>query len=83
MLASAGAGVIAIALIVFAINLVVSLRHPAPAGPDPWGGHTLEWATSSPPPRHNFAALPPVRSFAPLLDLRTGENLPARAEVPA
>jgi cytochrome c oxidase subunit 1 len=83
MLASAGAGVIAIALIVFAINLVVSLRHPVPAGPDPWGGHTLEWATSSPPPRHNFAALPPVRSFAPLLDLRTGENLPARAEVPA
>ena len=41
-----------------------------PAGEDPWGAHTLEWATSSPPPRHNFDALPPIRSYAPLLDLR-------------
>jgi heme/copper-type cytochrome/quinol oxidase subunit 1 len=32
---------------------------------------TLEWATTSPPPRHNFtAALPAIRSHAPLLDLR-------------
>ena len=41
-----------------------------PAGDDPWDGQTLEWATSSPPPRHNFDALPPMRSFAPLLDAR-------------
>ena len=46
---------------------------PPPAGDDPWGGHSLEWATSSPPPRYNFTTdhpLPPVRSYAPLLDLR-------------
>ena len=37
---------------------------------DPWQGHTLEWATTSPPPPHNFDALPEVRSERPLLDLR-------------
>jgi cytochrome c oxidase subunit 1 len=33
---------------------------------------SLEWATSSPPPTHNFDALPPIRSYAPLYDLRHG-----------
>jgi len=55
---------------VFLGNVAVSLRRRRPAGDDPWGAHTLEWATSSPPPRFNFEALPPIRSFAPLLDLR-------------
>jgi len=36
---------------------------------DPWQGHTLEWATASPPPPHNFDVLPEVRSERPLLDL--------------
>ena len=69
-LSTAGAAVIAISVAIFLVNVVRSLRRRQPAGPDPWCGHTLEWATSSPPPRHNFAALPPVRSPAPLLDLR-------------
>jgi cytochrome c oxidase subunit 1 len=67
---TAGAFLIALATIVFLANVVVSLRHRVMAGEDPWEAHTLEWATSSPPPRHNFAALPPIRSHAPLLDLR-------------
>ena len=57
----------------------VLLRRPAteaggePAGEaDPWQGHTLEWATASPPPPHNFDALPEVRSERPLLDLDLG-----------
>ena len=55
----------------FLLNVVVSLRRRVPAGDDPWLGHTLEWATSSPPPPLNFEApLPPIRSYAPLLDLR-------------
>jgi len=82
IVATSGAGVIALAMLVFLANLVVSSRARVYAGPDPWEGHTLEWATASPPPRQNFAALPPIRSHAPLLDLRTGENLPARAEAP-
>jgi cytochrome c oxidase subunit 1 len=68
---TAGAAVIALALAVFLGNLWVSLRRREPAGEDPWLGHTLEWWTSSPPPAHNFdRPLPPITSYAPLLDLR-------------
>ncbi|HEX6417590.1 MAG TPA: hypothetical protein VFZ77_03810, partial [Acidimicrobiales bacterium] len=46
-------------------------RLGAPAGDDPWGGHTLEWATPSPPPPGNFRGpLPPIRSQRPVWDLR-------------
>lgn len=41
------------------------------AGDDPYQGLTLEWATPSPPPPHNFETLPEVRSAQPLVDLRT------------
>ncbi len=44
-------------------------RHDLP-GDDPWDGHTLEWATSSPPPVGNFASLPTITSEAPLYDAR-------------
>jgi heme/copper-type cytochrome/quinol oxidase subunit 1 len=39
-------------------------------GDDPWDGLTLEWATTSPAPADNFAALHAVRSAEPLLDLK-------------
>jgi cytochrome c oxidase subunit I len=71
LIESIGAGIIALAVLIFLINVVVSLRRRVPAGADPWGGHTLEWATSSPPPALNFVEpLPPIKSYAPLLDLR-------------
>jgi cytochrome c oxidase subunit 1 len=70
LLSSIGAGLIALGILVFLLNLVVSLRHRVPAGDDPWEAQTLEWATSSPPPRHNFASLPRIGSYAPLLDRR-------------
>lgn len=76
---TAGAFLIAIALLVFAWNVLWSHRRRTSAGDDPWEGLTLEWATSSPPPRHNFdRPLPPIRSYAPLLDLRL-----ARAGTPS
>jgi cytochrome c oxidase subunit I len=66
-----GAGIIAIGVLTFLLNVVVSLRRREPAGDDPWLGHTLEWATSSPPPALNFTRpLPPITSYSPLLDLR-------------
>ncbi|GAA2080834.1 cytochrome c oxidase subunit I [Streptomyces albiaxialis] len=41
---------------------------------DPWGyGRSLEWATSSPPPRHNFVTLPRIRSESPAFDLHHPE----------
>jgi len=69
-LSTAGSAVIAIGILVFVVNIAVSLGHRRTAGADPWSGMSLEWATTSPPPRHNFRRLPPIRSYAPLLDLR-------------
>ena len=45
-------------------------RARSPAGDDPWGGYTLEWITTSPPPEHNFHWLPPIRSERPVFDWR-------------
>jgi cytochrome c oxidase subunit 1 len=68
-----GAFITGLSIAIFTWNVVLSLRRREPSGADPWEGQTLEWATSSPPPRHNFDALPPIRSFAPLLDVREGK----------
>ncbi len=55
----------------FLWNVYVSWRRaPREQVDDPWGfGRSLEWATSSPPPRHNFVTLPRVRSESPAFDL--------------
>jgi cytochrome c oxidase subunit 1 len=52
--------------VVFVANALLSLWRGAPSGPDPWGGPSLEWATSSPPPPQNFAYTPVVDSIAPM-----------------
>ena len=50
-------------------GLATSLRNDADADGDPWGGHTLEWATATPVPADNFSGpLARVMSEAPLLD---------------
>jgi cytochrome c oxidase subunit 1 len=77
-LSSLGAAIQFAAVAVFAANLIVSARKRIPAGDDPWGGYTLEWATTSPPPELNFERLPPIRSERPAYDLRH-----AAAEAPA
>jgi cytochrome c oxidase subunit I len=71
LISSIGAYVTGLSVLIFLLNLGVSWLRQRPAGDDPWEGQTLEWATSSPPPRFNFdGPLPPVRSPEPLLDLR-------------
>ena len=67
-LSTAGAYILGISVLPFLWNLWTSWRNPLAAGDDPWGGHTLEWATTSPPPAHNFTSLPPIRSDRPLWD---------------
>jgi cytochrome c oxidase subunit I len=66
MLATAGAFVQAIAILVFAANMIYSRRRGAPASTNPWHAATLEWATTSPPAEHNFNMIPTVHSREPL-----------------
>jgi cytochrome c oxidase subunit 1 len=62
LLATTGALVIALSVIVFLVNVAMSLAAGERAGDDPWGtSHTLEWGTSSPPPRYNYAYIPIVQ----------------------
>ncbi|EHR51401.1 heme/copper-type cytochrome/quinol oxidase, subunit 1 [Saccharomonospora marina XMU15] len=74
LIATIGSGLLGLGMLAFALNIVLSLaRRKRVASDNPWRAHTLEWATSSPPPPHNFDAdhpIPPIRSFTPLLDLR-------------
>jgi cytochrome c oxidase subunit I+III len=65
-LSSAGALVVAVAVLLFVVNVARSLRHGAPAGADPWEAGTLEWSMPSPPPACNFDAIPVVHGRDPL-----------------
>jgi heme/copper-type cytochrome/quinol oxidase subunit 1 len=73
--------VLAVLLVLVALAAAVARRDAEPAADDPWDGHTLEWATPSPPPIGNFSEAPTVTSATPLLDARPTE--PAEAEEPA
>ncbi len=66
LLASLGAGVMAVGVLVYLVNVAKSLRSGALAGDDPWGAGTLEWATTSPPQPYNFLHLPTVGGAYPL-----------------
>jgi cytochrome c oxidase subunit 1 len=73
LLSTIGAFVVALAVVLFVVNAIVSLYRGAIAGPNPWGATTLEWLTSSPPPVYNFAHIPVVESETPLWDAPEGE----------
>jgi cytochrome c oxidase subunit I len=70
MIISAGGFIQAIAVLIFAWNLIHSYLRGKEAGNDPWDAWTLEWAVPSPPPAYNFAVEPEVRSRRPLWDLK-------------
>jgi len=64
--------------IVFLWNVFYTSRYARKVTvDDPWGfGGSMEWETSCPPPRHNFYALPRIRSERPALDLHHPELIP-------
>jgi heme/copper-type cytochrome/quinol oxidase subunit 1 len=68
MLSTVGAVIFAAGTLVTLYNVVQSSFGGVPAGPDPWGGPTLEWAASSPPAPYDFARMPVVHSRDPLWD---------------
>lgn len=66
VVAACGAGLIALGVLCQLIQVVVSIRDREKNRDwtgDPWGGRTLEWATSSPPPFYNFAIEPKVKGL--------------------
>jgi cytochrome c oxidase subunit 1 len=70
-----GSVLLAASTLVFLWNVYTTTRNaPKVTVDDPWGyGASLEWATSCPPPRHNFTSLPRIRSERPAFDLHHPE----------
>ncbi len=66
LLATLGAAMMFVALTIFLVNVIVTLRAGVLAGENPWDAGNLEWATSSPPPPYNFAPQPTVAAREPL-----------------
>ncbi|SFF80478.1 cytochrome c oxidase subunit 1 [Blastococcus tunisiensis] len=62
--------VLGASVVPFIYNVVKSWKYGELAvRDDPWGhGNSLEWATSSPPPRHNFVEIPRIRSERPAFE---------------
>jgi cytochrome c oxidase subunit 1 len=73
LLVSFGAVIIVSSVVVFLINVVMSLLGGIPAGDNPWDASTLEWATTSPPPSYDHLFIPVVEGRDPLWDARNGE----------
>jgi heme/copper-type cytochrome/quinol oxidase subunit 1 len=70
LIATIGSFVLAVGIVLSIVNAYVSVSGGTRAGHDPWGGETLEWFATSPPPPHNFDVVPDVRSDEPLRDIR-------------
>jgi cytochrome c oxidase subunit 1 len=79
LISTIGALILAAGTLPFMIAVWRALRRPADQPADPWGGNSLEWATSSPPPHHNFDRLPPIRSLRPVFDARMAAEAERRA----
>ena len=60
LIASIGSFVLAVGILLFLINVVITARNPTRAPLDPWNSRSLEWMTSNPPKEHNFDVIPTV-----------------------
>ncbi len=78
-ISTVGAAILALSMLPFLWNVFLTARRGTPVTvDDPWGfANSLEWATSCPPPRHNFVTLPRIRSERPAFDL----HYPLEAQV--
>jgi cytochrome c oxidase subunit I+III len=80
LLSTIGGFVLAFGILMIIATILGSIVRGAPAGNDPWGANTLEWATTSPPPNYNFATIPVVRSANPNWDRDDRADDEARLE---
>jgi cytochrome c oxidase subunit 1/cytochrome c oxidase subunit I+III len=74
LITTLGAFAFAVGILLFLINLFLSLRRGAPAGANPWDAPTLEWSVPSPVPAYNFEVIPMVASRHPLWEDRLDES---------
>ncbi len=73
-ISTVGAFLLSLSMLPFFYNVWISRKAPLVEVDDPWGwGRSLEWATSCPPPRHNFVTIPRIRSESPAFDLHHPE----------
>ena len=73
VVAAAGVAVIALGIFFQMIQVFLSIRERHSLRDltgDPWDGHTLEWATASPPPVYNFARIPAVHDLDAFRDMK-------------
>jgi cytochrome c oxidase subunit 1 len=73
LIASIGAFLIGLSVMVLFYNFIASLKNGQKAGDDPWDAFTLEWDTTSPPKKYNFLEIPIVRSRRPFYDKKYPE----------
>ncbi|MUL75017.1 cytochrome c oxidase subunit I [Mycobacterium sp. CBMA226] len=86
LVSTIGSFILALSVLPFIWNVFKSWRYGEPVVvDDPWGhGNSLEWATSCPPPRHNFTELPRIRSERPAFELHyphMSERMRAEAHI--
>ena len=74
-ISSIGSGILALSMLPFFYNVWITARRARRVTVnDPWGyARSLEWATSCPPPRHNFTSIPRIRSDSPAFDMNHPE----------
>jgi cytochrome o ubiquinol oxidase subunit 1 len=74
VVAAIGAAIIALGIFGFIMSIVMGIKNRDKLRDntgDPWGGRTLEWSTSSPPPAYNFAFTPIVHTNDAWYDMQT------------
>ena len=71
LISTIGAFILFFGILLFAVNVVVSVWKGKPAGANPWDGDSLEWAVPSPPPNYGFAVAPIIHSRHPLWEQKS------------
>ena len=85
LVSTVGSAFLAISILPFLWNIYITYKRGVKTTlNDPWGyGRSLEWATESPFPRHNFTSMPRVRSESPAFDLNHPEYAAPEAQADA